>query len=501
MFEDELKDEEAIPTGDTGGEDYIAQEAPEAKAAPQLAPEEAIPTGEPGQVPMPRPRQPQGIAEIAADGKPNPIRRIVSYLMGEGAANPQEMAAATSQLDPAMQPSERNLLAVEQAAKQGGTEAAWKIVQGHRVAFNAKQAFGYAALNGTQQKPPDVNAAVDAANQAQSHILDGSDVQFSATPQGVTATVSGADGQPSQINLTPDQFRRYLNVGADGQWDKLMQAGVPAALQKIASAQGGQTRISQQRPLQPRQREAIDTNLNAPSPQRSGSTRVAPPGQAIGETPSTLNLSGNDAPRDMSPPDLGYSPQNEARARDMYPWASQQPQQRQAVAGMTARKDEMENKLNIAKEGAQGKVQAADVRGEHGTDQQRLKNVGAQGVAETRATAWKYASDQRRASAQIAADAKAAHDGNVQAQQRIESARKAIAVKRATAGVLSKEDEALEQQLVQTARGGGQPQRQQAAPQQAPQQSPGRPPVAGAKFYKGNWYTKGPSGESVPVQQ
>jgi len=35
-------------------------------------------------------------------------------------------------------------------------------VQANRISYNAKQAFAYAALNGNQQKPPDVHAAVDA---------------------------------------------------------------------------------------------------------------------------------------------------------------------------------------------------------------------------------------------------------------------------------------------------------------------------------------------------
>ena len=47
-------------------------------------------------------------------------------------------------------------------------EEAWRLIQTNRNAYTAKQSLAYAALNGNQQtgKPPDLNAAIQAANQA-----------------------------------------------------------------------------------------------------------------------------------------------------------------------------------------------------------------------------------------------------------------------------------------------------------------------------------------------
>ena len=51
---------------------------------------------------------------------------------------------------------------------------------------------------------------------------------------GVTVTVKPRDGKPQQLQLSVDAFRRYLNVGRDGQWDKLMGETVPKTLQRLA---------------------------------------------------------------------------------------------------------------------------------------------------------------------------------------------------------------------------------------------------------------------------
>jgi hypothetical protein len=127
---------------------------------------------------------------------------------------------------------------LSETAQQSGVETGVPIPQANRMAFGAKQSFGKAALQGSNQKPPDLNAAVDAANQAEQHVIDGSNVHFAASPNGVTATVIGKDGKPQrQIPLTVDQFGQYMNIGKDGQFDKLMRNGVVDTLSRLSRGQ------------------------------------------------------------------------------------------------------------------------------------------------------------------------------------------------------------------------------------------------------------------------
>lgn len=454
-----MEPDEAIPTGD---DDAIGT-APTAAAA--TAPQ---PQGDDGAIP-------EGPVQEQQDQPKRfgPLGKIVSYLMGEGAVHPQVLQQAAEQIDPesGMSASDRNLMVVEDAAKRGGPDAAWKIVQANRVAYNAKQAFGYAAINGTQQKPPDVKAAVDAANQAAEHVLDGSNANFMVSTGGqITATVKGPDGQPQVFDLSPDQFRQYLNVGGAGQYDKQMQPGGIARTLKTV------------------------TQARAPGAQQAPAQQEAPAKMGAGASAPPVGSSAGEET---------YSPELRSRAWGMFPGAGSQKERAEWLASQQSATDTLKNKVDVAEATGESRENAAKARAAGGTEQQRLKNAGAKDVAETRLKGWQYASDAKKAAAQIAADQKAAHDGNVDARARIETARKAIATKRMTAGELSTDDKALEAQLTQQA---SQP-RQQAPAQQAPQQqaapaaSPGAPPVPGARFYKGQWYTRGANGEAVPYQQ
>jgi hypothetical protein len=279
-----------VPAGEdnSGAAPVSAPPADNSGAGPVAAPQQeagAIDTGEES-------AGPNGPIARSLKAFPGNAKRIVSYLMGEGAADPAVLKQAAAQADPRGQldPDDRNLLAVQKATEAGGQEAGWKLAQANRVAYNAKQAFGYAALNGNQQtgKPPDLNAAIDAANQAATHVLDGSSVQFAPSEGGVTATVKarGSD-QPQTIQLTPDAFRRYLNVGREGQYDRVQGQTIPKTLAALARGGGtGQNRVDQYRPLQKPQEQAGAIDTNEPAPLPSAETN-------FGKTPSTQNLSGS----------------------------------------------------------------------------------------------------------------------------------------------------------------------------------------------------------------
>jgi len=308
---------------------------------------------------------PQGSGPLAPAGRG--VKRIISYLMGEGGVSPQELDQAGRQVDPRGQvdPGTRNLLAVDQANQAGGPEAAWKLVQGNRIAFNAKQAFGFAAMNGSGQKPPDLNAAIDAANQAEQHILDGSTVRFAPSQNGVTATVKvPGSSQTQQINLTPDQFKQYLNVGGDGQWDKLMENSVPATLQRISQStsfgQGYDPASQAARPAAPQAPQAR-TNF--------------------GKTPSTINLSGNDNVQAPSNEDDGIDPDIRRKANTLFPAVSQGDERNRFMAAEMARTEELQNKLDVEDKRGTFKVQGADVKGQHDENKAKIYSAGREKAA------------------------------------------------------------------------------------------------------------------------
>jgi hypothetical protein len=198
-----------------------------------------------------------------------------------------------------------------EANAEDGPHAEWKRVQDNRVAFSAKQALAYAAVNGTSQRLPDLNAAIDAANQAQAYVLDGSNVQFAPAQEGgVSVTVTPPGDQPQRIRLSVDAFRKYLNLGRNGQWDKLTGRGVLATLQQLSQPTQNRASPPQAKP-QP-QPYVI--------PKGEGDAYVPPPLKTnFGKTPSTLNLSGNDYMQDPQPDKTNYGERLEARSWARFP--------------------------------------------------------------------------------------------------------------------------------------------------------------------------------------
>jgi hypothetical protein len=237
----------APPGGPQGGaESYDPAQPPAANTVtPQQAGAQGI--AEPDQSQPVPPGGPQpGAAPPAAPQAPQTPQaqgpnKVASMLMGDGAAPPQTIQQTQAAVDPAntQPPGNQNLMAIQAAYEKGGPQAAIPLLQANRVAFNAKQAFAYAAMTGVPGKGPDLNAAIAAANEAEQHVLDGSNVKFAhADGNTITATVTmaGTGQEPQVIKLTPQQFKQYLHVGQDGQWDKLMETTIPATLQRLSSS-------------------------------------------------------------------------------------------------------------------------------------------------------------------------------------------------------------------------------------------------------------------------
>lgn len=178
----------------------------------------------------------------------NNPKKIASLLLGDGAAPPDQAQAMADEFKKqGANDDQANLLAVLQGGKTGGPQAEWAMVQYNRRAFNAKQAFANAALQGTDGKAPDINAATRAATQAGAHVLDGTTAVFhpqnvvgpgaaaGALP-GVDVLLTDADGNKTQYAMSQQQFGEYLNLAKTSQWDRLMQTGgIAGAMQQIGA--------------------------------------------------------------------------------------------------------------------------------------------------------------------------------------------------------------------------------------------------------------------------
>jgi hypothetical protein len=178
---------------------------------------------------------------------------FLAVLMTSAPVLSSEAKAQQTNFRQVLPPGNQNLMAIDAAVQKGDMKGAQALTQANRLAWGSQQGFALAAMNGTQGKPPDISAAIDAANKAEQHVLDGSNVKFAHAASGqITATVTRATGgQPQVISLTPDQFKQFLNIG-DNHWDKLMNRTVPATLQMISS---GQMYVGPQPQAKPRARQ------------------------------------------------------------------------------------------------------------------------------------------------------------------------------------------------------------------------------------------------------
>jgi len=114
--------------------------------------------------------------------------QAMGYLMGKGAASPDQVAALEGQADPSgtMDPNERKVKAL---ASLGSPEKMFPVLQHYRQKFNAYSAFARAAARGVQGKPPDMQASAAAATKAYEHVPDGNSIHFQPVQNGMHVTV------------------------------------------------------------------------------------------------------------------------------------------------------------------------------------------------------------------------------------------------------------------------------------------------------------------------
>jgi hypothetical protein len=459
-IEDDTDNEAAIDTGDD------SQQADNSGAAPVAA----TPDDNSGAAPVVPGggQQPAGQQHFTPDlnpaNVPGNMKRIVSYLLGADAAPLQAIDQVGQQVDPQgqMAPGDRNLIGLDQA---GDVAKQWQLLQAHRKAFMAKQSFAHAALIGSPQKPADLNAAIDAANQAEQHIPDGSNVKFSPSQNGVTATVTmPGTSQPQQIPLTVDQFKQYTDVGHDGQWDKLQQASVPATLQRLSQA-GAVTGVPYR---------------GAPA----GETQR--PKTNVGKTPSSLNLSGSDEVPEPAPDTTGYDPQMRTRAARLFPGSLQQ--QEQWMTAQEQKEAELTNKKDVANIQGTFRVQGNEATG--GSRVKAAEVTAAAGVEKS-----KNYSAAREKSALYNMQAHVAQQEAAGIRNGQTLAMKGLITKKMSGESLTAPEQQVWDKMVTAT---PEPQQQAPAPQQRPA-APAQPaaqakPQGGAggpkKMFNGKLYTK-----------
>lgn len=395
-------------------EQDIAQDAAEDNTPAAAQSEPAIPDGQQGQ-------QDQGAATLGGDRpwyeQDNgmlPINaakagvgavaggasRILHYLMGADSADPEsaeKFALGVKAEHPGISDDDANVIAVHKATEMGGPAAGWAMIQYNRSAYDRKQAFAKAALNGIDGKAGDLQAAADAATKAAQNVLDGSQTTFTADPGSgyVTATVKPA-GSNRTVNysLTPQQFDQYLDVGGAGQWDHVMSGGgIPGTLQKIVGTTRAGAPSTNARDLTPEQNKDKSSTQSVSSslPDQYNDNYVGDR-----QYPDWLEARA-DARFGHAPgiPMLGPAPQN---LQDRIDWENQQEQPYETrKAQILAAQAKANASMYNAGMREQGYVNAA-----------RERAGGQVGAANARADATRYAADQRNKSALAAAQLAAA---------------------------------------------------------------------------------------------
>jgi hypothetical protein len=211
--------------------------------------------------------------------------------------------------------------------------------------------FAKAALDGVQGTPPDLGSAVDAANKAQMHMPDGSNVYFTPLPysDGVTAAVSmPGTTKVTAIHLTSDQFKQFVDIGKAGQWDRVHSQGVPATLQSLSRSRPV-TSLGQ---LQPPPK-ATPASAAAPAAGSSdaGTQQGGDKKDVSDPTPARSAFGETAAQGGWIPARTGsYSNELENLALQMFPSVGENRQRMEWMAAREEKKLERQNKLDVARQ-------------------------------------------------------------------------------------------------------------------------------------------------------
>lgn len=437
----------------------------------------------------------QGVQNLQQSGPGQLAKRVIAYLSGEGGnpAGALRGAAAVKQVAPHLSDGDAALVSIDNTAKTKGIQAAFDELQGHRVAYNAKMAFGKVAAEGISGKPANIASAVDAANKAMMHMPDGANVHFQSSQGGVTATVKmPGTSQVHQIPLSTDQFKQFLDVGGAGQWDKVHAQGTPAALQALArpaaAAPAPASGKDQSRAGDDDDQEgpSVDPTAAQSGPQVNSDDKDdqdEAPRSAFGETADQLTPDGH---RPWIPPRSGaYSNRLENQAAMRYPSIGENNERQDFMASQTEKEAERQNKVDQAAEKGKWADKRAATTGGFRNQGEEIKAKGGVDKAHVFADS---RVEQGRQKLQAAIAAEEGKNGRSQAANAMRGLDALVA-----SGQLNKMNPAQKAFWEKMTTAPQAPTPQAAAPTGQPQAG-GTPQRA--RFADGKYYVKGPDGKA-----
>lgn len=349
--------------------------------------------------------QSAGLQGAAPGGR----NRVASMVMGADAAPPQVLEQAKRGVDPhnTQPPGNQVMMAIDAAVQKGDSKGAIALLQSARQGFNARQSFAFTALNGTPQKPADLNAAIDAANQAEQYVPDGSNVKFSHGRSGeITATVTMAGTDQTQtIPLTADQFKQFLNVGVN-HFDRMYSQTVPATLQQIAS--GGSAIARAGGPAPKGNAPAPDEGDKQPgtddnNPYNAGHDKM---GRSTAKDPWARKF--EDAHGDERTKfNEGTDDEMMYRANRMFPNIGEEKEKQAWITAQQEAEAGRKNKLDVEVQKDATSERNWDRRMRGAADVQDKKNTGTKDVADIKGEGYKGRTEALKDIAHTSAEAKA----------------------------------------------------------------------------------------------
>jgi hypothetical protein len=235
----------------------------------------------------------------------------------------------------------------------------------NRLAYGNKAAFARTALQGTAQKPADLNAAIKAANQAQENLPDGSNVVFSNGANGTVVAVASMPGSKKtiQFNLSTQQFAQFLDVGEDGQFDKMMDVSAPAMLQRLAQAQGRLPTDSRGEPppQNPEAKSQHQMEANA-GPFGSLSDAIAKVKQEDADKRIGITAGMSDEEKTNTRKKYMQEQEWQRRAMQVYPWISQSDERAAFIIKQRNQAAQRQNRIDIARAGGDAESESVFVK-------------------------------------------------------------------------------------------------------------------------------------------
>jgi hypothetical protein len=364
-------------------------------------------------------------------------KRIVGYLTGADGDDPTTIDRIGQMIDPQgqMSAADRNVHAIARVRDEQGDNAAWKLMQANRNAYNYKAGVAFNKAN-----EGDMNTAIKAANEAQANVLDGSNIQFTGSEQGVTATVTTPGAQPQTYNLTREQFAKFNNIGQDGQWDKIMDKNAAETLKGIVGQGGGATPSKggfapnphQEMPQSQKDRMATGSDTYATGGGWNKGT------ESISQREADASGDAREIRREYQRPEyVGKKSAAQARedaSYDMFPRAevdgNVNAQRQRWMQEQLANDAKLENAVDVAK-----------TKGDSANEGKKITADAARDVAKTKLAGWQYASDQKLKAAQATLDAKIKQMESTNANAALTRAAKVVQTKMATGKDLTEKEQ------------------------------------------------------------